>query len=169
MKSLQLLFLVLLTNPLVQGQDLDVHHYTVAKSGLNVRVMPKLGMPKVTTLSYLTEVKIIAETGVELSIQDEGKTLSGQWIEIQFKDENYRTKSGFVFDQFVKSISFGTSAPKGTLQIAHLSKAHFDFDLLCILSMLAVRWSSQPAHSDNIDSPAVRDPEASKRTSRATT
>ena len=127
MKSLQLLFLVLLSNPFVQGQELNVHHYTVAKSGLNVRVMPKLGMPKVTTLLYLTEVEIIAETGVELSIQDEGKTLSGQWIEIQFKDENNRIKSGFVFDQFVKSISFGTSAPKGTLQIAHLSKAHFDF------------------------------------------
>lgn len=127
MKTIRLLFLVLLSNPLVQGQELDVHHYTVAKSGLNVRVMPKLGMPKVTTLLYLTEVEIIAETGVELSIQDEGKTLSGQWIEIQFKDENNRTKSGFVFDQFVKSISFGTSAPKGTLQIAHLSKTHFDF------------------------------------------
>ena len=126
MKNLRLLFLVLLSNPLVQGQELNVHHYTVAKSGLNVRVMPKLGMPKVTTLLYLTEVEVIAETGVELSIVDEGKTLSGQWIEIQFKDENNLTKSGFVFDQFVKSISFGTSAPKGTLQIAHLSKAHFD-------------------------------------------
>ena len=126
MKSLRLLFLVLLCNSLVQGQELDVHHYTVAKSGLNVRVMPKLGMPKVTTLLYLTEVEVIAETGVELSIEDEGKTLSGQWIEIQFKDENNRTKSGFVFDQFVKSISFGTSAPKGALQIVHLSKPHFD-------------------------------------------
>lgn len=105
MKTIRLLFLVLLTAQLAQGQELDVHHYTVAKSGLNVRVMPKLGAPKVSAVPYLTEVKILAESGVTLSIVDDGKTLSGQWIEIQFKDLNNGLQSGFVFDQFVKPIS----------------------------------------------------------------
>jgi hypothetical protein len=105
MKTIRLLFLVLLTAQLAQGQELDVHHYTVAKSGLNVRVMPNLGAPKVFAVPYLTEVKILAESGVTLSIVDDGKTLSGQWIKIQFKDQNKGLLTGFVFDQFVKPIS----------------------------------------------------------------
>ena len=114
MKIIQLLFVVLLSVQLVQGQELDVKHYTVAKSGLNVRVKPKLGAPKVSTASYLTQVKILAETGAELSIVDEGKTLTGQWIEIQFKDQNNGLNTGFVFDQFVKPISV-------------ITKDHFEF------------------------------------------
>ncbi len=105
MKIIRLLFLALLSVQLAQGQELDVNHYTVAKSGLNVRVKPKLGATKAFTVPYLTEVKILAETGVELSILDEGKTLSGQWIEIQFENQNNGLNTGFVFDQFVKPIS----------------------------------------------------------------
>tara|TARA_B100001093_G_scaffold462637_1_gene478032 strand:- start:18058 stop:19197 length:1140 start_codon:yes stop_codon:yes gene_type:complete len=126
MKIRTTILLVFLTTLFVWCQEFDTHQYAVAKSGLNVRVMPELGAPKISKILYLTEVKILAETGVELSIVDEGETLSGQWIEIQFNDENNGLTNGFVFDQFVKSISFGATNKEGVLQISVITKNRFE-------------------------------------------
>ena len=59
--------------------------YINAKSGLNVRATPDLNGDKIAKLEYATKVIIRNQTRQSLTVEDEGKTISGEWVEIIFE------------------------------------------------------------------------------------
>lgn len=79
--------------------------YIGAPSGLNIRSGPGLDHEAVEKLAYGRWVQIWDTTQVELTIQDEGKSVTGNWIKISFPP--YLTASsrddieGYAFGPFL--------------------------------------------------------------------
>ncbi len=67
-----------------------------AKSGLSVRNAPSLNARRIGKLPYLTSVEVLQKTNKMLEIEDEGKTVSGYWVAIKYKN-----KRAYVFDAFI--------------------------------------------------------------------
>lgn len=91
--TITIIFLIITSS--ILGQDTT---FVLAENGLIVRESPDRKSEKIGKLSYGTEVLIIKETGIELEIIDDGKTISGQWIEIQ---EIVGKLKGFVFSGYL--------------------------------------------------------------------
>lgn len=91
--------------------------FVTAESGLLCREKPNGKV--IHKFSYGTEVKIIKTTNQELTITDNGKEISGNWVEV--KIENTR-KTGYVFDGFLTS---NTHFDLDVEKIAKLTPAQF--------------------------------------------
>ncbi|MDF4204348.1 SH3 domain-containing protein [Maribacter sp. SA7] len=79
----------------ILGQETS---FVSAENGLIVRKNPDQTSEKIGKLCYGTEVTIIKETEIGLKIVDAGKTISGQWFEIQELVGNLK---GFVFSGYL--------------------------------------------------------------------
>lgn len=90
--------LVLLKINIVFGQDI---YYVRAKNGLNVRKTPDLQGEKIGKLPNKTQVKITFNPGIQLTIQDDGKTIHGQWVKILAHISPSQRINGYVFDGFL--------------------------------------------------------------------
>jgi len=91
--TITIIFLIITSS--ILGQDTT---FVLAENGLIVRENPDRKSKKLGKLPYGTEVLIIKETGIELEINDDGKTISGQWVEIQELVEELK---GFVFSGYL--------------------------------------------------------------------
>ena len=78
------------------GQD---RMYVTAKSGLVVRDKPTLEANKIYHLPNNTMVMISKNTGISMTITDEGKQINGKWIKIRSFDNN--NTQGYVFGGFL--------------------------------------------------------------------
>ncbi|WP_339657531.1 SH3 domain-containing protein [uncultured Maribacter sp.] len=96
MKNVITILLLILTN-YIFGQQIQ---HVNADNGLIVREKPETGSERIGKLEYGTRVNIIKETEFELTIKDEGKNISGKWVEIQEIDGNQK---GYVFNGFLTS------------------------------------------------------------------
>lgn len=86
---------------LVYGQDYNIK-YVSAKSGLTLRDNPSLTASKVGKLKYNQRVVVILNTRKKLSINDDGKTIKGQWVKVLSIDSEPIIKA-YVFDGFLVS------------------------------------------------------------------
>ncbi|MFS4454827.1 SH3 domain-containing protein [Maribacter sp. 2304DJ31-5] len=71
--------------------------YVAAENGLTIRDKPSIDAVKIGTLSFGTEISIVEKTDIQLKIEDEGKTINGQWVKIKTGDQ----KKGYIFDGFL--------------------------------------------------------------------
>ncbi|MBT6160174.1 MAG: SH3 domain-containing protein [Flavobacteriaceae bacterium] len=78
--------------------------YINAKSGLNVRATPDLNGDKIAKLEYATKVIIRNQTRQSMTVEDEGKTISGEWVEIIFETPRREEMYGFVFDGYLSKL-----------------------------------------------------------------
>ena len=74
--------------------------YVEADNGLNVREKPQLSSKKIGKLDYSTAVKVFQNTGLELTIKDEGKDVTGEWVEVHEINGDLK---GYVFNGFLTS------------------------------------------------------------------
>lgn len=73
--------------------------YVTADSGLLVRNKPSLKSTRIFHLPKNSLVYVKKETGVEITIKDEGKEIKGEWYEIYgYSDDS---KKGYVFNGFL--------------------------------------------------------------------
>ncbi len=96
MKNVLTILLLILTNAIF-GQQIQ---YVNADNGLIVREKPETGSNRIGKLEYGTRVYIISETEFNLTIKDEGKDISGNWVKIHEIDGNQK---GYVFNGFLTS------------------------------------------------------------------
>lgn len=89
--------------------------YVIAKSGLLCRDKPNGKV--IHKFPYGTEVEIIDRTDIELTINDGGKKITGNWVEVRIENSN---KTGYVFDGFLKPVDY--LAPQ---KIAELTPSFF--------------------------------------------
>ncbi|WP_282050453.1 SH3 domain-containing protein [Maribacter aquivivus] len=94
MKIVITIVLLIITSSIF-GQDTS---FVIAENGLIVRESPNLKSEKIGKLYYGSEVRIIKETGIKIEINDSGRTISGQWLEIQKISGNLK---GFVFSGYL--------------------------------------------------------------------
>lgn len=91
----------------VYGQE---YYFVNAENGLNVRSEAGLSSEKVAKLPFGTMVTKIADTDVELIVEDNGKNLKGKWIKIKYNNYLYLVseekdqfeREGYVFDSYLK-------------------------------------------------------------------
>ena len=84
--------------------DLFSQSIVTAPSGLVLRSEPKIGDNRVGKLAFAAQVKIVEKTDHTLSIKDNGKTINGHWVKVEFGyDLEYSetTNTGYVFDGFL--------------------------------------------------------------------
>ena len=77
------------------GQQLQ---YVTADNGLIVRAKPDTHSERLGKLEYATAVRVIQETDIALTINDNQKNIQGKWVEIQETDG---TLKGYVFNGFL--------------------------------------------------------------------
>lgn len=85
--------------------------YVKAPSGLNYRKAPKgevLGK-----FPFNAEVKIVERSGIKEEIQDEGETLSGEWVGVQHGALIVYVFDAFLNDEVNEDPSFASSILKG--------------------------------------------------------
>lgn len=75
--------------------------YVTAKSGLILREQPNLKADRISKLAYATQVFYLDASGIELSIVDEGKLITGEWIKISTYTAEGNEISGYVFDGYL--------------------------------------------------------------------
>lgn len=100
------------------AQEYKETRFVTAKSGLLCRDKPHGKV--IHKFAYGTEVEIIATTNQELTITDEGKKVSGYWVEVKIGNTN---KSGYVFNGFLTS---NTHFDLDVEKIAELAPANFN-------------------------------------------
>ena len=96
MKNLILLYLLFFVIT-ISAQGLK---FINAPSGLVIRKYPNKTSSRIGKLGYGDVVKVIKETGVKLSIVDNGKTINGQWVEIEHINGNQK---GYIFNGYLVS------------------------------------------------------------------
>ncbi|MEM1320664.1 MAG: SH3 domain-containing protein [Bacteroidota bacterium] len=78
--------------------------YVTAESGLVYREQPAVDAKKLGTLEFGSLLQVLKKTGIQLDIQDEGKTVTGEWIKVRLIDHDWRdpesTPTGYVFSGF---------------------------------------------------------------------
>ena len=88
--------------------------YTVtAKSGLTIRKEPNPDGQKLGKLPYNAVVEVIETTDFALTITDEGKQLSGNWVKVSFAnipEVSSEDTTGFVFDGYLQKGKKNTSS-----------------------------------------------------------
>ena len=88
-------------NDFKEKEEVFSGEYVTAKSGLLCREKPNGKV--IHKFSYGTEVEIIDRTDIELTINDDGKTITGNWVEVRIENSN---KTGYVFDGFLKPVMY---------------------------------------------------------------
>jgi|GEM_PF-3646710 len=78
--------------------------YVTAASGLSYRAQPNLTAKKLGSFDLGTRLNVLEETGIQLEVVDNGKSISGQWIQVVLNDHDWKNKdryqTGYVFDGF---------------------------------------------------------------------
>ena len=74
----------------------DSRYYVTAESGLLCREEPNGKI--IHKFTYGTLVKVIHHTDVELTITDDGKEITGNWVEVEIENTH---RTGYVFDGFL--------------------------------------------------------------------
>lgn len=93
-----IIFLLALINSLsIISQEMK---FISAINGLIVREAPNKNSKRVDKLNYGTGIYVIQKTGIKISVNDDGKQLDGQWVEINKPKGN---KKGYVFDGYLTS------------------------------------------------------------------
>jgi len=78
--------------------------YVTAKSGLRVRKQPSLDGDRIGVRPFGKKVLITHKTGIPLSVQDEGKTINGEWMGIESRlvsQGKVETVTGYIFSGFL--------------------------------------------------------------------
>ncbi len=101
MKKILILFLISLFIPALSAQ----HIFEVtAENGLILRAGPGTNSVRLGKLPFGQAVEVLERTGIKAQIQDEGNTISGEWVKISFVDYPKPiapVKEGYVFDGFL--------------------------------------------------------------------
>ncbi|QXP58988.1 SH3 domain-containing protein [Olleya sp. HaHaR_3_96] len=108
------IFFLNFNNPKEKLEDFN-GSYVTAESGLLCREVPNGKI--IYKFPYGTEVEIIDRTDIELTITDDGKEITGDWVKVKAKNSN---KTGYVFDGFLKS-----AWELDPQKIAELTPSHF--------------------------------------------
>ena len=96
MKILIKLFFILFTFTVsVFSQKIQ---YVNAESGLVVRANPDKSAQRIGKLQYGDQINIISKSGITFKVSDNGKIISGQWVEIH---EPKKDLKGFVFSGYL--------------------------------------------------------------------
>jgi len=72
--------------------------YVKAKNGLNLRAEPNLNSNKLGKLDFGAPVTLLDRTETQLSVEDQGSTIRGNWVKVK-----YESIIGFVFDGYLTS------------------------------------------------------------------
>lgn len=78
--------------------------YVSAPSGLRVRDTPGLDGQRIGVRPFGKKVRIIERTGISLTVKENGKDLTGEWVGIEsrlLKNRKLETVTGYVFDGFL--------------------------------------------------------------------
>jgi len=79
-------------------------YYAIAPSGLLIRNQPSLKGDKIGKIRYSEKVKLTKDTGIELSIKDEGRVISGNWVYVLTNSYiNNEQVKGYVFSGFLSN------------------------------------------------------------------
>jgi len=121
-------FFLLLLFPFLLGSfSLQAYQtgYIIAPSGLNIRSEASTCGAIIGKLPYGHQVRIVDYTGVQLTIKDAGKEITGEWVQIQFErwNDSLRTEKveGYAFGPFI-SRQFEGIPPNSILDFYHLYK-----------------------------------------------
>ncbi|MEM9986371.1 MAG: SH3 domain-containing protein [Bacteroidota bacterium] len=105
MKKILILLLVSLFVPALSAQ----HIFKVtAESGLILRAGPGTNSAKLRKLPFGQAVDVLERTGIKTQIQDEGNTISGEWVKVSitgYPKPVASVREGYVFDGFLVSQS----------------------------------------------------------------
>ncbi len=78
--------------------------YVTAQSGLRVRKSPSLEGERIGVRPYTKKVLITHKTGIPLSVQDDGKTITGEWVGIESRlvtQGKVELVTGYIFSGFL--------------------------------------------------------------------
>jgi hypothetical protein len=90
-----ILFYFLFYTVLISSQNLS---FINAPSGLIIREAPNKISKRIGKLSYGDVVNIINKTGIKIEVEDEGKKINGEWVEIIHINGN---EKGFIFSGYL--------------------------------------------------------------------
>lgn len=102
-------------------KEVETYRYTMyvtAESGLLCRDKPHGNV--IHKFAYGTEVEIVDRTNQELTITDNGKEISGEWVKVRINNTN---SFGYVFDGYLTS---NTHFDLDVEKIAALAPANFE-------------------------------------------
>lgn len=77
--------------------------YVTAENGLIVRDSPSKTGERIGKIPFAEKVQIIEKTDIELSIRDEGETLRGHWVKVEYLEDEFDIPIGYVFDGYLSS------------------------------------------------------------------
>lgn len=83
------------------------YYYVTAKSGLRQRYRPFITSEKLPLLKYGTKIKVLNKTELSFKVKEEGKIISGHWVNIETKDEQGNEYTSYVFDGYLSKIKSG--------------------------------------------------------------
>lgn len=78
--------------------------YVIAKSGLRVRSKPSLEGERIGVRPYGKKVLITERSNIKMTVQDEGKEVSGEWLGIEsrlVKQGKVEVVTGYIFSGFL--------------------------------------------------------------------
>ncbi|AUP79636.1 SH3 domain-containing protein [Flavivirga eckloniae] len=81
-----------------QAQEL---HYVKADNGLILREKPDRTSNRVTKLDYGTQLEVMEYTNLKLEVIDNNDVISGEWVKIITKEDDYSTEIGYVFNGYL--------------------------------------------------------------------
>ncbi len=94
MKNIITLIVVLLTS-IISAQEIQ---YVNADNGLIIRSAPNKKSKRIGKLNYGTQILITKQTGIKISIIDNGKNINGEWVAIEGTNTNIK---GYVFNGYL--------------------------------------------------------------------
>lgn len=80
-------------------RKVNYYRYVTAKSGLNYRNRPISSGEVLGKFPYRTFLLVIGETNMNFTVNDDGKEISGRWLQVTLDDSGEETV--FVFDGFL--------------------------------------------------------------------